>query len=571
MRKTSLYIFLSIILFFFMTLFTIEKYLIEPPQPVYGYGSQPTSKFTAIKVKNETDTTMKLSNKKFIPSDILQVWTQENIFLDSSLYFIQGYGPDLKSQVPLKRNKNMINLVVIGDSFVYGEAIENTEIRWERMLQYYLDKETETKHGKKIFNVIPIGRGASSFNNYIEWLTDDRINRLDPDAIIFSYVGNDNYPSFTEKSFCRELNTCTKDNEPLLYSDCGPRCDLASCLLGESSLFGKIARKFLNPYFPNTTKFILERYCDPDKLNQRYGLYSESGFKYDKNITKHPYYKIFKDSIIKGSKIRKEIPKFIYFAKDEYYENSKWPEFIDFSNYNYKIIPGIEFNKLAKEYNFKNNPKYRLNIDDKHPNGVVTSKYGKDVANYIYSYFSDNGSIKKYLSITQNEIDNNYFTVSNYLPNTLVTSTNLDTIIFSHDNNFINNFSGNEYPYEPNNQYFPCARVNYPHSRMVFSRDIEKLRGRTINIEAFIESTQNGDKFFLQPFGIDNDGNEIYYDNYIINQNKKSKLDFIIPDNFSGFMLIDTSNDCKYYFIKNGLNNNERMNLPSFTIKYKLI
>jgi hypothetical protein len=106
---------------------------------------------------------------------------------------------------------------------------------------------------------------------------------------------------------------------------------------------------------------------------------------------------------------------------------------------------------------------------------------------------------------------------------------------------------------------------------MVFSRDIEKMKGKTIKVEAFIKSSIVGDYYYLLPFGIDKDGNEIFYNNYIIEQNKNSKLDFIIPDDFSGFMLIDTSNDCKHFFIKNGLNNNIRMNLPSFTIKYKLI
>jgi len=570
MRKKFFYLFSFFTFFFFLSLLVLEKFYFQPPDPVYGFGSKPKGIIETLDTENKTISSMRIGNKNFVSSNLLPVWNQENKFLDSSLYFTQGFGPDLKSQVPLEKNKNMINIVVVGDSFVYGEAIENTEIRWERMLQYYLDKETEARHGIKIFNVIPIGRGASSFNNYVEWLTEERINRLNPDAIIFSYVGNDNYPSFTEKNFCIELNTCANDNEPLLYSNCGPRCDLASCLLGESSLFGKIARKFLNPNFPNTTKFILERYCDPDKLNQRYGLYSESRFKYDKDITRHPYYKIFKESIIKGSKIRTDIPKFVYFAKEEYYDNRQFPEYNDFSKHNFNIIPSIEFDKLAKEKDLKNNKKYQLNLDDKHPNGLVTSKYGRDAANYLFSYFSENGKINDYLNNHNKDVTNNNFKVSNFLPNTLKTNTYNDTIIFSHDFDFINNFSGKEYPYEPNNQYFPCARVNHPHSRMVFSRDIEKLKGKTISIEAFIESNLSGDLYYLLPFGIDKDGNEIYYNNYIIEQNKNSKLEFIIPDDFSGFMLIDTSNDCKHFFIKNGLNNNLRMNLPSFTIKYKL-
>jgi len=569
MRKTLIYLFSFIFFFLILTIFTLEKFIFEPPLPVYGYGKEPTAIFNEITLNDQSASFMKISNKKFTPSDLLPIWNQENKFLDSSLYFIQGTGPDLKAQVPLERN-NKINIAVFGDSFVYGEAVENTEIRWERMLQYYLDKETETRHGEKIFNVIPIGRGASSFNNYVEWLTEDRLTRINPSAIVFSFVGNDSYPSFTEKNFCRELNTCTNDNEPLLYSDCGPRCDLASCLLGESSLFGKIAKKFLNPYFPNTTKFILERYCDPDKLNKRYNLYSEGNFKSATDKVNHPYYKIFIDSLDKGSKIREDIPKFVYFATNEYFEITSTPEYIDFDKYNYKVIPRDEFNLLAKSYRL-DNQKYRLNIDDKHPNGIITSKYGRDVANYLYKYFSDNGLIYSYLSKAEDDVSENYFRVSNYLPGTLKINNKDDTITFSHDFEYINNFTGEELPYEPNSQYFPCARVNHPHSRMVFSRDIEKLKGRTISIEAFIKSTLSGDLYYLLPFGIDNDGNEIFYNNLIIEQNKNSKIDYIIPDNFIGFMIIDTSIDCKNFFTKNKINIKTKMNIPSFTIKYKLI
>jgi len=570
MRKTLIYLFSFIFFFFIITIFTLEKFIFEPPQPVYGYGKASTAIFNELTLNDESGSLMKLSNKEFPPSDLLPVWNQENKFLDSTLYFIQGTGPDLKAQVPLERDKNMINIAVIGDSFVYGEGVENTEIRWERMLQYYLDKETETKHGKKIFNVIPIGRGASSFNNYVEWLTEDRITRINPGAIVFSYVGNDNYPSFTEKNFCRELNTCTKDNEPILYDDCGPRCVLASCLLGESSLFGKIARKFLNPYFPNTTKFILERYCDPDKLNKRYKLYSESNFIANADKVNHPYYKIFIDSMDKGSKIREDIPKFVYFAITGDYDITSMSEYIDFNKYNYKVIPRTEYNLLAKS-NRLDNQKYLLNLDDKHPNGIITSKYGRDVANYLYKYFSDNGLINSYLSKSDHEVSENYFRVSNYLPGTLKINNKDDTITFSHDFDYINNFTGEELPYETNGQYFPCARVNYPHSRMVFSRDIEKLKGRTISIEAFIKSNLSGDLYYLLPFGLDNDGNELFYNNFIIEQNKNSKLDFIIPDNFIGFMIIDTSIDCKDFLTKNKINVKTRMNMPSFTIKYKLI
>lgn len=569
MRKILLKLFATSLIFIFFSLFISEKFIFESSNQVDDYVKKSNNNFITPQKIDNTLNTMQPSTVKFYPSDKLPVWSQENRFLDSSTYYIQGFGPDIYPQLKKDRDYNMIDILVVGDSFVYGEAIENTEIRWERMLQYYLDNSTLELYNRKIFNVIPLARGASSFNNYIEWMTEKRINKVKPDGIVFSYVGNDSYPSFTEKSFCRELNTCTDDNTPNLYDDCGPRCDLASCLLGESNLFGKIARKFLNPYFPNTTKFILERYCDPDKLNQRYGLYSESSFKNYEEIEKHPYYKIFTESVKKGSIIA--IPKFIYHAQQTYSDAKDVKEMEIFKKYNYVVIDNPNFRNFTNN-NYSYDKNYMLNIDDKHPNGLITSLYGKDVAESILSYYISNKIINQELLNKIPEYKSPEFQLSNFLPGTYKVSNIDDTIILSHDYNYINNFLGNEYPYEPNNQYFPCARLNHPHTRHVFSRDIEKLQGKKIFIEVFLESNDSGKDYYLQPFGISPRGEEILFDNFIFKGNKTYYLEYLIPSNFSGFFIVDNSRDCQYYLEKN-LNKlaGFRMNMPSFTIKYKLI
>lgn len=532
---------------------------------------------------NKYSSDIALSDMQFNASDKSTDWERENKYLDESTFFHGGYGPDLSTQHPKLQNDSKINILLVGDSFVYGEAIENTEIRWERMMQYYLDKMSIGKYNKKIFNVIPIGRGSSSFNNYMEWVTEERIEKYDADAVVFQFLGNDDYPSFTEKKFCRELNTCTEENQPNYYGDCGPRCLLAACLLGESSFFGTFLKNYINPYFPNTGRVILERYCDPDKINQRLGLYSEGNYLNDRESS--PYFQYFKDNVNNFSKINSNstIPFFVYQPSNEF--NFAQEGLMDISQFNNLTIPSIKvllenkFQIIEREelYKFYINSiesgrapeTLYLNPLDKHPNGLLTSKYGMDTANKIFAYFENKKTFTSNF-LSKFESYKPEFQISNYLPQSNYLSSDGNKYTFTHNTlNFERNTPG-YYPFSKEinissgqfkkGQYFPCARVNHPHSRHIFTRDISDLAGEDIKI------TSVSDKdLHLLPIGIDTDGKEIYFNSFKFDAQTQSNLFFTIPENFIGFLLIDTSKKCEDF------SDNQYLVMSSFTISYELI
>jgi hypothetical protein len=505
-------------------------------------------------------------------------WERENKYLDQSTFFHGGYGPDLITQHPKLKNGNKLNILLVGDSFVYGEAIENSEIRWERMMQYYLDKLSIEKYNKKLFNVIPIGRGASSFNNYLEWVTDERLKKYNADAVVFQFLGNDDYPSFTEKKFCRELNTCTEENQPNYYGDCGPRCLLASCLLGESSFFGTFLKNYINPYFPNTGRVILERYCDPDKINQRLGLYSEGN--YINNREGSPYFDYFTDNVVDfGKEIKtKSIPFYFYQPSNEFNKNVL-NGINDISQFNNLTMPSIKllldnnFDIIERKelFNFYKSSISELRIAeslylnplDKHPNGLLTSRYGMDTANEIFSYFENKETFTfDFLAKFENYAPK--FEISNYLPQSTYLTKSKDKYTFTHN---INDFYINTpeyYHFLKNNkkegQYFPCARVNHPHTRHIFTRDVFDLVGEEIKITAI-----GAKDLYLLPIGIDADGKEFYFNSFKLTALAQSNLNFIIPEHFIGFILIDNSKKCEDFL------DNQLLVMNSYTISYELI
>jgi len=568
--KRVLYFLISFTLLSFSILFYLENFTFKP-YPENNIYIVPDLENKEI-LYNNNNTQMKVSKINFEPSKILKIWQVENQYLDQKQNLFQGFGPDLISEVKENNYNKKKNILLLGDSYIYGEAIENKEIRWANMLQYYLDKSSEELYGKKIYNVIPIGRGASSFNNYIEWITPERLEKYKPDAIVFSFTGNDDFPSFTEKNFCKELNTCSKDNTTIIYGDCGPRCELASCILGDSSFFGQFTKKFLNPYFPNTAKFVLERYCDPDKLNKRFGLYTERDYNDSIEKRNHPYFKLFQESVVKGDKIIGNIPKFIYYAKYQGFETTNIASYDDFIKNNYEVVDTTYYDLFATDNELSDNNsrcklsfEYTLNIDDCHPNGLITSKYGKDVSKFIINYFEENKLISKnFLNSLDNEVEN-LFSISNFMPEFMDYSIENNKIIFSYEKSESNNKF-----LIYNNILFPCARINHPHNRMVFKRDIEKLVGKKINIKIYLEHSKDT-LFYLQPFGINDSGAEIFYDSYSFPSNTTSSLEYVIPKYFSGFMIVDNTYTCDH-FLQASLDkmNKEYLSLPTFKIEFSL-
>lgn len=100
--------------------------------------------------------------------------------------------PEFKKGYPLLNinnkldNDDAFNIVVIGDSFVWGaSSLNRNELFW-RVLENDFRKE-----GKNV-NVFGVGMSAANAYEELSWLTDySLVEDLDPDLVVFGYVYND--------------------------------------------------------------------------------------------------------------------------------------------------------------------------------------------------------------------------------------------------------------------------------------------------------------------------------------------------------------------------------------------
>lgn len=78
-------------------------------------------------------------------------------------------------------------ILVIGDSFIWGDGLTNLNMTWWRQLQWELDRR-----GYRNVDVIAAGVNGASTQDQYGWLTDGKLlEQTKPDAIVFGYVTND--------------------------------------------------------------------------------------------------------------------------------------------------------------------------------------------------------------------------------------------------------------------------------------------------------------------------------------------------------------------------------------------
>ncbi|MDC1073580.1 hypothetical protein OAR43_10265, partial [Gammaproteobacteria bacterium] len=92
----------------------------------------------------------------------------------------KGYEPPVPSQ-------DRRRVLVIGDSFVWGDGIANINMIWWRQLQWELERR-----GYFEVDVIAAGMNAASTQDQLGWIVEDRLlDRTRPDLVLFGFVTND--------------------------------------------------------------------------------------------------------------------------------------------------------------------------------------------------------------------------------------------------------------------------------------------------------------------------------------------------------------------------------------------
>lgn len=140
-------------------------------------------------------------------------------------------------------------VLVIGDSFIWGDGLSNINITWWRQLQWELERR-----GYLNVDVVAAGVNGASTQDQYGWLTNGKlIEKTKPDIVVFGYVTND--PQMKD----------AKGNDMVKQMSPGAGVTLQSSALG---------RLFPNLAFELSTRISKKREHRPDNdTGYPYGLW----------------------------------------------------------------------------------------------------------------------------------------------------------------------------------------------------------------------------------------------------------------------------------------------------------
>jgi hypothetical protein len=182
------------------------------------------------------------------------LWARENVYTNLSLHQTYG-GSYLRKGVSYDKADyppDIIKILAVGDSYTYGIGLLDSSFAWPQRLEVALNKRSNGP----FFKVIPLTLYGASAVDQAEWLSDDLLQRLEPDLIITAHVGNDMIPSGNEKMLCGhnvlncELDTISNFDEYL------------RCRTGDGSLVARITSRYISKIYPFIAEKILTRHCD---------------------------------------------------------------------------------------------------------------------------------------------------------------------------------------------------------------------------------------------------------------------------------------------------------------------
>lgn len=387
-----------------------------------------------------------------LPSVSVEEWDREQRFLDHAQNLRFGHGPEIRSQVAFQVGEDVIRVAVAGDSYVFGEAVEDTNNRWPQQLEYELNRAV----GRIAFEVVPIARQGSSSMDVADWVTPERLQRLDIDAFVLTYGRNDYNPSYHESWICAKFNRCVVDGEDPITSN-HLNSLLVACLRGDDSPAGWIIKNVLNPWFPNLSSSLIDRYCDPDKMSNKLMMVTEGEILQDP--TGSPYWPNYIESMNRLGRNLGDIPKYaLYSGASGAYEEDMVPAHSQITRSGFEMLPmqnTIQLRQLVDS-----DKDLWVNPVDGHPNKRLASAYGRDAAVAVLRDFP--GGSGKGRAFEPRPL------ISNYLPVQLTLSkldANTMTVLLDPKNN-------QEHMYgtvvSSVSQTAPCVSLGRPHARIMF-------------------------------------------------------------------------------------------------------
>ena len=154
------------------------------------------------------------------PASDIVTWEAENNYLMRDNVIRLGWGPSLSAQPIETRldedeaakdtNKATVRILSVGDSFVWGQAVEDLDMRWPQVLERTLNAQGGAE---TTYTVTPLGRTGASLMQMADWVNPERLAEINPDIVVLGYLNNDIIPTFEETNLCNQYGTCTQDGE----------------------------------------------------------------------------------------------------------------------------------------------------------------------------------------------------------------------------------------------------------------------------------------------------------------------------------------------------------------------
>jgi len=448
-------------------------------------------------------------------------WRRVDMFTKFSLNLRYGYGPEIAQQVKYPLSDDVIRVAVAGDSYVFGAGAEDSNSRWAMLLEQELNRQT----GHLAFEVVPITKTASSSMDVADWVTPERISKLGIDAFILTYGRNDYSPSYHESWICKQFNRCVDDGyDPITTNPLN--VFLVDCLKGDDSPTGWFIRNVLNPWFPNLSKSLIDRYCDPDTMSRELGAVPEGGILEDPDNS--PYWPNYIESMDRLSRNIGAMPKYaLYTGASGSYEQGMVPAHIQLAKSGFEVLLMQNTVQLRRTESSEND--LWVNPIDGHPNRKLASAYARDGAQVIIRDFPNIANVQG--------MSKQRPVISNYLPVQLTiseTDPKSMTIILDPRNNKKESWvseGGRLF------QSAPCASLGRPHARVMFDpyRSITAPHSTvTVTLHATEVAT------LVVPLSYAKDGSQILQQPLRMNPGDTVSL----PSDTAGVLLAGLKNGC---------------------------
>lgn len=293
-----------------------------------------------------------------IPSRDAKVWEREIFARETSRPMIYGFGPTLNKPVPLNYAADPYRILLVGDSYSYAMFHELTENNYNRRLEQLLNVPSGGA-----YEVVTLAADQASFLRQSDWFTEEKIRELEPDAVVLTYTMNRMHPTFMERKYCVEFNTCIADGQGRPFDDMmgheftrsSKKWRIIMCLRADEGPVSWLLRKVLYPHFTDLAEFIASRYCTDERAKLGLDLPTERTNP-DGEVTDSPYLGDFRSYLRNVRAAVDAQPRKIdtYVVNLSWMPIHMWPALSDAAQ-PMPTITGPLF-ELYEEYGFENIP-----------------------------------------------------------------------------------------------------------------------------------------------------------------------------------------------------------------------